>query len=99
MIVPEQVKLPLVKTAAAHGAEETVVPPMMFGLTGATAAWAAAGTARTAVQAVAREATTRRFLRTPGLLPVVSRRARPRGIAAQASIELDRLTVMVMTRR
>src|SRR3954452_24652421 len=67
MIVPEHVKLPLLKTAAAHGAEETVLPPMIRGAApapGSVAASAAAGAARLPVRTVAREATTNRR-RTP----------------------------------
>src|SRR5690349_17166664 len=64
MIVPEHVKLPLLRTAAAQGADATVLPPMMrSGPTGA--AVATAGAARTPVRAVAREATTMR-MRKPG---------------------------------
>src|SRR5690349_8331138 len=64
MMVPEQVKLPLLKTAAAHGADDTVLPPMMR-CGPSSAALAAAGTASTPVRAVAREATAMR-MRTPG---------------------------------
>jgi hypothetical protein len=64
MIVPEQVKLPLRNTAAAHGADETALPPMMRSGS-AGAAVAAAGMASAPVRAVAREATTMR-IRTPG---------------------------------
>jgi hypothetical protein len=65
MMVPEHVKLPLLNTAAAHGAEETVLPPMIRGDTPpSSAASAAAGMARLP-RTVATEATTMR-MRTPG---------------------------------
>src|SRR5690349_10251500 len=64
MIVPEQVKLPLLSTAAAHGADETVPPPMMLVPGSSTAAEAAEGAARAPVRTVASEATTMR-MRTP----------------------------------
>jgi hypothetical protein len=92
MIVPEQVKRPLLSTAAAHGADETVLPPMMFVVGSVGAAVAAAGTASTPVRAVAREATTMR-MRTPGSFRGRSTRRTAQGgsaVRGHASNLIDR---------
>src|SRR5688500_9081831 len=84
MIVPEQVKLPLLNTAAAHGADDTVLPQVMCGV-GGSAAVAAEWMARVQVRAAAREATTMR-MRTPGSFRGRSMRRRQRGVRRSAEV-------------
>jgi hypothetical protein len=59
MIVPEQVNEPLLNTAAAQGAEDTVLPPMIRGV--GSAATAVPGTTRAPVTVAAIAAAARRM--------------------------------------
>src|SRR5690348_9290310 len=87
MIVPEQVKLPLLSTAAAHGADETVPPPMMLVPGSDGAAETPAGEARAPVRAATSEATTMR-MRTPDSFRGCRRERHRSAPAASKAVEV-----------